>query len=259
MIVYWWGRQFLSLSFPCSLLFLTLIHDQSFQHMRQNIQTFDFVDNSWILIGFSFIFKLTKISTKSISGLTGQFCTVFQQQLSYFLWSAFNIRTRNVFDSWSVLRARWFGHWILATRRGILVNNQYKREEVSMFTENLLFFSMFYWETILCQHFYWDTSLCSHALLRYFSLFVCMLFWISNRVTLLIPRYCSATYIYIFLGDFFLYKSNYELGSCLKRGQHFNFAIIYLLQPIKYTFFDSVSTILFKFFMYKSRRCDILD
>ena len=45
-----------------------------------------------------------------------------------------------------------------------------------------------------------------------------------------------------------------ENGSCLKTGQHSIFVIIYLLLPIKYLFFDSVSKILFKFFMHESRR-----
>ena len=38
-------------------------------------------------------------------------------------------------------------------------------------------------------------------------------------------------------------------GSCLKTGQHFNFVIIYLLLPIKCIIFDSVSKILFIFFI----------
>ena len=38
------------------------------------------------------------------------------------------------------------------------------------------------------------------------------------------------------------------LGSCLKRGQHFIFAIINLLLTIKCIIFDSVSKILFFFF-----------
>ena len=39
------------------------------------------------------------------------------------------------------------------------------------------------------------------------------------------------------------------LGSCLKTGQHFIFVIIYLLLPIKYIIFDSVSKILFNFLL----------
>ena len=48
-------------------------------------------------------------------------------------------------------------------------------------------------------------------------------------------------------------------GSCLKIGQHSIFVIIYLLLPIEYFFFYSVSEILFKFLIYKSRRWNILD
>ena len=40
-----------------------------------------------------------------------------------------------------------------------------------------------------------------------------------------------------------------DLGSCLKTGQHFIFVIIYLLLPIKCIIFDSVSKILFNFFI----------
>ena len=39
------------------------------------------------------------------------------------------------------------------------------------------------------------------------------------------------------------------IGSCLKTGQHFIFVIIYLLLPIKCIIFDSVSKILFIFFL----------
>ena len=45
-------------------------------------------------------------------------------------------------------------------------------------------------------------------------------------------------------------------GSCLKTGQHFIFAIIYLLLPIKYIIFDSVSTILFIFFIVNNNYYD---
>ena len=45
----------------------------------------------------------------------------------------------------------------------------------------------------------------------------------------------------------------------LKTGQHSIFAIIYLLLHIKYKFFDSLSKILFNFFMYKYQRWNILD
>ena len=38
-------------------------------------------------------------------------------------------------------------------------------------------------------------------------------------------------------------------GSCLKTGQHFIFVIIYLLLPINCIIFDSVSKILFSFFI----------
>ena len=46
-------------------------------------------------------------------------------------------------------------------------------------------------------------------------------------------------------------------GSCLRKGQHSIFVIIYLLLHIKNIFFDSVSKILFNFFMYKNRRWNI--
>ena len=42
---------------------------------------------------------------------------------------------------------------------------------------------------------------------------------------------------------------NSVVGSCLKTGQHFIFAIINLLLPVKCIIFDSVSKILFIFFM----------
>ena len=56
-----------------------------------------------------------------------------------------------------------------------------------------------------------------------------------------------------------VYPSMRRWGSCLKTSQHSIVVIIYLLLPINYIFFDSVSKILFKFFMYKSRRINISD
>ena len=43
------------------------------------------------------------------------------------------------------------------------------------------------------------------------------------------------------------------MGSCLKTSQHFIFVILYLLLPIKYIFFDSVSKILIKKLCIKAK------
>ena len=52
---------------------------------------------------------------------------------------------------------------------------------------------------------------------------------------------------------------NKKKGSCLKTGQHFIFVIIYLLLPIKciiFVIFDSVSKILFIFFIVNNNNYD---
>ena len=45
-------------------------------------------------------------------------------------------------------------------------------------------------------------------------------------------------------------------GSCLKTGQHFIFLIMYLLLPINCIIFDSVSKILFNFFIANTNYYD---
>ena len=45
-------------------------------------------------------------------------------------------------------------------------------------------------------------------------------------------------------------------GSCLKTGQHLNFVIIYLLLPINCIIFDSLSKILFNFFIADNNNYD---
>ena len=45
-------------------------------------------------------------------------------------------------------------------------------------------------------------------------------------------------------------------GSCLKTGQHFIFVIIYLLLPINCIILDSVSKILFNFFIANNNNYD---
>ena len=47
-----------------------------------------------------------------------------------------------------------------------------------------------------------------------------------------------------------------KTGSCLKTGQHFIFVIIYLLLPINCIILDSVSKILFNFFIANNNNYD---
>ena len=47
-----------------------------------------------------------------------------------------------------------------------------------------------------------------------------------------------------------------RVGSCLKTGQHFIFVIIYLLLPINCIILDSVSKILFNFFIANNNNYD---
>ena len=47
-----------------------------------------------------------------------------------------------------------------------------------------------------------------------------------------------------------------QQGSCLKTGQHFIFVIVYLLLPINCTILDSVSKILFHFFIANNNNYD---
>ena len=46
------------------------------------------------------------------------------------------------------------------------------------------------------------------------------------------------------------------MGSCLKTGQHFIFGIIYLLLPINCIILDTVSKILFNFFIANNNNYD---
>ena len=55
--------------------------------------------------------------------------------------------------------------------------------------------------------------------------------------------------------SFFLFVA-YFIGSCLKTGQHFIFLIIYLLLPINCIILDSVSKILFNFFIANNNNYD---
>ena len=48
-----------------------------------------------------------------------------------------------------------------------------------------------------------------------------------------------------------------EIGSCLKTGQHL-FCNFIFITAYKIYIFDSISKILFKFFMYKSQRYDLI-
>ena len=51
-------------------------------------------------------------------------------------------------------------------------------------------------------------------------------------------------------------NSPIQLGSCLKAGQHFIFVIIYLLLPINCIILDTVSKILFNFFIANNNNYD---
>ena len=73
---------------------------------------------------------------------------------------------------------------------------------------------------------------------------------IPQQMLTLFVLICSLFYFFLFVAYFlfFLFVA-YFIGSCLKTGQHFIFLIIYLLLPINCIILDSVSKILFNFFL----------